>query len=98
MGKNKEPAKKVIMPSTTRKGTDLPSRPHFSPQAAITPATKKKVIVHTSSPLSIMSTSNERNLLEVDKDKEGTSDLSNSISDEIMESKSEYYEIYDEHA
>jgi hypothetical protein len=56
----------------------------FLPQATITPATKKKVIAHTSSPIYIMSTSNERNLLEVDKDKEGTSDLSNSISDEIM--------------
>jgi hypothetical protein len=39
--------------STIRKGTDLP-RPHFSPQAAATPATKKKAIVHTSTPLSIM--------------------------------------------
>jgi hypothetical protein len=71
MGNNKEPAKKVIMPSTTRKGTYIPSRPYFSPEA-ITPATKKKVIVNTSSALSIMLTCNERNVLDVDKNKECT--------------------------
>ena len=86
MGKDKDFAKKVIVPSTTRKGTDLPSRPHFSPQAATTPAIKKKAIAQTSSPLSRMSTTIENDLLDVDKDEEGTPDLSKSLSDEHMES------------
>ena len=71
MGKDKEPAKKVTMPSTTRKCTNLPSRPHFSPQAAATPATKKKATILENSPLSMMSTSTERDLLDVGKDKRG---------------------------
>jgi hypothetical protein len=96
MGKDKEAAKKVIVPSTTRRGTNLPSRPHFSPQAAIAPVTKNKAIVHTSSSLSIMSTSNENDLLYVDKDKEGTPDLSNSMSDENLESEFEDDEPYNE--
>jgi hypothetical protein len=86
-------AKKDLRPSTTRKGTDLPSRPHFLPQAAATPATKKQVIVHTSSPLSIMSTSNEKDLLDVDKDKQGAPDLSKSMSDEHIESEFEDGEL-----
>ena len=44
-----------------------------------------------------MSTSNERDLLDVDKDKEDTPDLSNSMSDENMESEFEHDELYDEH-
>jgi hypothetical protein len=84
MGKNKKPAKKNNRPSTTRKGTDLPSRPHFPPQAATTPTIKKKAIVQTSSPLSVMSATTENYLLYVDKDKEGAPDLSNSLSDEHM--------------
>jgi hypothetical protein len=94
MGKDKEPAKKVIMPSTTRKGTNLPSRPHFLPRAATTPATKTKSIVQTSSPLSIMSTSNEKDLFYVDKDKEGAPDLSKFMFDKHMESKFEDDELY----
>lgn len=96
MGNNKESAKKDLRPSTTRKGMDLPSRPYFSPQVATTPAIKKKAIVQTSSPLSIMSTSNEKDLLDVDKDKEGTPDLSKSLSDEHMESEFEDDELYNE--
>jgi hypothetical protein len=56
MGKNKEPAKNNIVPSNTSKGTDLPSRPHFSPKVATTPAMKNKSIAQTSSPLSRIST------------------------------------------
>ena len=96
MGKNKELAKKVTMPSTTRKGTDLPSIPYLSPQVATTPAIKKKAIAQTSSPLSIMSTTIENDLLDVDKDKEGTPDLSKSMSDEHMESEFEDDELYNE--
>ena len=96
MGKNKEPAKKDIRPSTTRKGTNLPSRPHFSPDAATTPAIKKKAIIQTSSPLSKMSTTIEKDMLDVDKDKEGTPNLSKYLSDEYMESEYEEDEFYDE--
>jgi hypothetical protein len=42
----------VIVHSTTRKGTDLPSRSRFSPDVAATPATKKKTTILASSPLS----------------------------------------------
>jgi hypothetical protein len=96
MGKDKEPAKKVIVPSTTRRGTNLPSRPHFSPNAATTPASKNKFIAQISSPLSIMSTSNEKDLLDVDKDKECTPNLSKSMFDEHMESEFEDGELYNE--
>jgi hypothetical protein len=43
------------------------------------------------------STSNERDVLDVDKDKQDTPDLSNSMSDENMESEFEHDELYDEH-
>jgi hypothetical protein len=54
MGKNKEPDKKDLRPSTTRKGTNLPTRSYFSANVATTPAIKNKVIVQTSSQLSII--------------------------------------------
>jgi hypothetical protein len=38
IGKDKEPAKKVIVLSATRRGKGQPSRPHFSPNVATTPA------------------------------------------------------------
>lgn len=66
MGHNKEPAKKVIVP--TRRGTNLPSRPHLSPNVDTTPAINKKYIARTSSPLSRMSTTVENYLLEFYKD------------------------------
>jgi hypothetical protein len=74
----------------------LPSRPHFSPDAATTPATKKKAIAQTSSPLSIMSTTIENDLLDIDKDKDGSPDLSKSLFDEHMESKYKEYKLYNE--
>jgi len=33
MGKDKKTGKDILRPSTTRGGTDLPTRPHFSPNA-----------------------------------------------------------------
>ena len=69
MGKNTELAKINTMPSTTTEGTDLPSRPHFSPHVATTHSIKNKAIAQTSSPLSIVSTTIENDLLDVDKDK-----------------------------
>jgi hypothetical protein len=38
--KNKEHAKNNIVPSTTKKGTDVPSWPHSSPKVATPPAIK----------------------------------------------------------
>jgi hypothetical protein len=96
MGKDKDAAKKVIVPSTTRRGTNLPSRPHFSPNAATTPVTRKKTTVLPSSPLSRMSTSTEHDLLDVGKDKEGTPDLSKSVSNDDIESEYDEDELYDE--
>ena len=49
MGKEKITPKEV-RPSTTRGGTDLPSRPNFSPNAASAVAPKKKGKVVSSSP------------------------------------------------
>ena len=57
MGKEKTTLKEV-RPSTTRGGTDLPSRPNFSPNVASAVAPKKRGKVLSSSPLSKMSTSN----------------------------------------
>jgi hypothetical protein len=43
MGKDKNLAEKVVMPSTTRGGKDLPSRPKFSPNAASAVSSKRKM-------------------------------------------------------
>jgi hypothetical protein len=43
-----------------------------------------------------MSTTIENDLLDVDKDREGTPNLSKSLSDEYMESEYEEYELYNE--
>ena len=51
MGKEKTTLKEV-RPSTTRRGTDLPSRPNFSPNVASAVAPKKRGKVLSSSPLS----------------------------------------------
>ena len=96
MGKSKDAAKKDIVPSTTRRGTDLPSRPHFSPNAATTPAPKKKTTVLASSPLSRMSTSTEKDLLDDGQDKEGTPDLSKSLSNNDIEFEHDKNELVKE--
>ena len=71
MGKEKN-APKEVRPSTTRRGTDLPSRPNFSPNVASAIVPKKKGKVLNSSPLSKMSTSTENNLICGSIDKEVT--------------------------
>ena len=53
MGKEKNTPKEV-RPSTTRRGTDLPSRLNFSPNAASAIVPKKKGKIVNSSPLSKM--------------------------------------------
>ena len=62
MGKEKNTPKEV-RPSTTRRGTDLPSRPNFSPNVVSAVAPMKKGKVLNSSPLSKMSTSTENDLI-----------------------------------
>ena len=71
MGKEKNTPKEV-RPSTTRRGTDLPSRANFSPNVASAIVPKKKGKVLNSSPLSKMSTSTENNLICGSIDKEVT--------------------------
>ena len=61
---------KDMRPSTTRRGTDLPSRPNFSPNVTSAIVAKKKNI--SSSPLSKMSTSTENNEICGSMDKEVT--------------------------
>jgi hypothetical protein len=96
MRKYKEPANKDTVPSTTRRGTNLPCWPHFLPNVATTPAIKKKVVVQTSSPLSMMSIINEKDLLDGGKDKEGMLNLSKPLSNNDIESEYEEDEFYDE--
>ena len=71
MGKEKNTPKEV-RPSTTRRGTDLPSRPNFSPNATSAIVAKKKGKNIYSSPLSKMSTSTENDLICGSIDKEVT--------------------------
>ena len=91
MGKDKDTAKKTIMPSTTRRGTDLPSRPHFSPNAstAVTPVIRKNRNVLPNSPLSRMSSCSENELSVDDMDEVGTPVSSRPFSD------SRLHDLYD---
>jgi hypothetical protein len=82
MGKDRDFSKKVIVPSTTRKGMDLPSRSHFSPDVVATPAIKNKTTTIENSPLSRMSFITEKYLLDDGKDKEGMPNLSKSLSND----------------
>ena len=75
MGKEKTTLKEM-RPSTTRGGTDLPSRPNFSPNVTSAVITKKKGKVSSSSPLSKMSTSTENDLICGSIDKEVTPETS----------------------
>jgi hypothetical protein len=86
MGKSKNIAAYEIMPSTSRRGTDLPSRPNFSPASA-TLAFKNKFVDLHSSPLSKMSmpTDNDNELLDGSMDDEETNDSSNPSSDKNYE-------------
>jgi hypothetical protein len=88
MGKSKDIAAKEIMPSTTRGGTNIPTRVKFSPANA-TPAVKKKSSALHSSPLSDMSMPNDtRNeLLDKNVDDEETPDLSDSSSRTVEPSR-----------
>ena len=95
MGKESTP--KEVRPSTTRRGTDLPSRPNFSPNVASAVAPKKRGKVLSSSPLSKMSTSNENDLLCGSIDKEVTPETSEiTETPENVESELEDNEYCDD--
>jgi hypothetical protein len=78
MGNDKNLAEKVVMPSTTRGGKDLPSRPNFSPSAHSDVSSRKKNATLSGSPLSELSAHIESNLSGASRDKELTRDLSKS--------------------
>jgi hypothetical protein len=50
MGKDKNVAEKVVMPSTTRGGKDMLFRPNFSPNVASIVSSKKKNATLSDSP------------------------------------------------
>jgi hypothetical protein len=68
------------MPSTTRGGKDLPSRPNFSPIAASIFFSRNKNTTLSGSPLSKLAAHIESNLSGPSRDKELTHDLSKSPS------------------
>jgi hypothetical protein len=87
MGKDNNFAEKVVMPSTTLGGKDLPSRPNFSPNAASAIFIRKKNATLSVSPLSKVSANIESNLLGGSRDKEVTRDSSKSPSIDDVESE-----------
>ena len=87
MGKDKDTPKKTIIPSTTRKGSNLPSRTHFSPEAttSITPVVRKARNILPNSPLLRMSSVSENELLADDTDQVGTPVSSRPLPDSRLE-------------
>jgi hypothetical protein len=75
------------MPSTTRGGKDLPSRPNFSPNAASAIFSRKKNATLSGSPLSKLFAHIESNLSGGSREKELTHDLSKSPSIDNVESE-----------
>ena len=63
MGKDKDTIKKVLLPSTTRRGTDLLTRSHHSPAAVGTTVPKNSSTILPSSPLARMSTATTENAI-----------------------------------
>jgi hypothetical protein len=90
MGKSKDIAANEIMPSSTRGGTNLPSRPNFSPANAALVIKKKSATLHISA-LSKMSmpTNTKNEPLDDSMDDEVTHDSSNPSSSKIVESNRE---------
>jgi hypothetical protein len=87
MRKDNNFAEKVVMPSTTRGGKDLPSRPKFSPNAASAVFIRKKNTTLSGSPLSKISANIVSNLLGGSRDKEVICDSSKSPSIDDVESE-----------
>jgi hypothetical protein len=87
IGKDKNFAEKVVLPSTTQGGKDLPSRPNFSCNFPSAIFIRKKNATLSGSPLSKMSANIESNLLGGSRDKEVTRDSSKSPSIDDVESE-----------
>ena len=84
MGKDKDTPKKVLLPSTTRRGTDLLTRPHHSPAAVGTTVPKNSSTILPSSPLARMSTATTENaILGESLDNEGPPNLSGLLTNAI---------------
>jgi hypothetical protein len=96
MGKDKNLAEKVVMPSTTRGGKDLPSRPNFSPHVAYVVSSKKKNATLSDSPLSELSAHIVSNLPRSSREKEVTPDLSKSRSIDKVGSELDEIEFSDD--
>jgi hypothetical protein len=96
MGKDKNLAEKVVMPSTTRGGKDLPSRPNFSPNAGSVVSSKNKNATLSDSPLSELSAHIDSNLSRASRDKEATPDLSKSPSIDKVGSELDEIEFSDD--
>jgi hypothetical protein len=96
MGKDKNLPEKVVMPSTTRGGKDLPSRPNFSPNVASAIFSRNKNATLSGSPLSKLFAHIESNLSGASTDKELTRDLSKSPSIDNVESELDEIEYSDD--
>ena len=84
MGKENNSSKKALLPSTTRRGTDLLTRPHHSPVALGTTVHNNSSTVFPSSPLARMSTATtENDMLGESLDNEGTPNLSELLTNAI---------------
>jgi hypothetical protein len=96
MGKDMNLVENVVMPSTTRGGKDLPSRPNFSPNDASVVSSKKRNATLSDSPLSELSAHIDSNLSRASRDKEVTPDLSKSPSTNKVGSELEEIECFDD--
>ena len=84
MGKDKDTPKKVLLPSATRRGIDLLTRPHHSPAAGGTTVAKKSSTILPSSPLASMSTATTENaMLGESLYNEGSPNLSRLLTNAI---------------
>jgi hypothetical protein len=95
MGKDKNLAEKVGMPSITRGGKDLPFTPNFSLNAASVVSSKKNATLFDS-PLSELSVHIDSNLSRASRDKEVTPDLSKSPSIDKVGSELDEIEFSDD--
>jgi hypothetical protein len=96
MGKDKNLAEKVVMPSTTRGGKDLPSRPNFSPNAASAISSKKKNATLSDTPVPELSVHIVSNLSRASREKEVTPALSKSPSIDKVGSELDEIEFFDD--
>jgi hypothetical protein len=78
MGKDKKTRMSILMPSTTRGGKDLSTRPQFSPHVA-TDVPKELSVFFPSSPLSRSSIDTDITFLKMDTVSDEPCDLSGML-------------------